>query len=324
MRGDALWVLVRRFTRGFVLAFHDIDALSFEHLIDALHPIRPIPLADLVARRRSGRPTAGLCAITVDDGVAQTTHALASVCRRRNWPVTFFLPVANINTGAGYAFEWWRRLRPFVSGRKWYLSGGVLDLERAAAAQELDATMERLWHTAPPDMYFPFTMELVRAVVDELGIPLDSLRPARALTWDEVTQLSQDDRLSFESHGVSHVAFSALAQDELVRELRESRDAILEHTGRTCTHFCYPFGSARSIGTLAPLLASRYYESAVTMSLGPVDGGELCLMPRIPLYAENSPAFARAKVTIKCSRLGSSPAYSQPAPGAKVGAAASS
>src|ERR1700685_4294416 len=68
--------------------------------------------------------------------------------------------------------------------------------------------------------------------------------------------------ISFESHGVSHAAMSTLAEDELVFEMRESRDLISRHTDRPCRHFAYPFGSDTSIGTRAAATAQLFYDSA--------------------------------------------------------------
>ena len=42
--------------------------------------------------------------------------------------------------------------------------------------------------------------------------------------------------------------------------------------------------------------AQRYYDSAVTMSLGNVDSANPWLLPRIPLYSENPNWYARLKL----------------------------
>jgi hypothetical protein len=53
-----------------------------------------------------------------------------------------------------------------------------------------------------------------------------------------------------------------------------------------------------SIGTAASAIARRFYDSAVTMSLGSVDRADPWLLPRIPLYAENSAVRARLKIAL--------------------------
>jgi len=77
----------------------------------------------------------------------------------------------------------------------------------------------------------------------------------------------------------------------------------------------YPFGSRQSIGARAAAEAARFYDSATTMNLGRVDSANPWLLPRIPLYPENSTLFARVKILIKCGTLtvpGSAPVTGRP------------
>jgi hypothetical protein len=96
---------------------------------------------------------------------------------------------------------------------------------------------------------------------------------------------------------------SSLADEELVFELKQSRDRISEHTGRPCRHLAYPFGSPQSIGSRAPAMAQQFYDSAVTMDLGHVDFADPWLLPRLPLYPENSKRFAQLKILLKCNLI---------------------
>jgi peptidoglycan/xylan/chitin deacetylase (PgdA/CDA1 family) len=274
-----------------------------EELVDALDPVEVVHLSEIVDRAKTERSTAGLCAITVDDGMARAVAGTVGLCQRRGWPATFFLPTVNIDRGAGFAYEWWRQVQSLLPGRRLRLPSGSLDLSDPHMVSSLSVAMERLWHSAPLDLYAPLTMELVDAVAEELGVPMDTLRPPRPVTWEEVEQLAKNDQFRFESHGVSHVAMSALKDQELHWELKASRDKITEHTGRPCRHLAYPFGSQQSIGTLAPTVARLYYDSAVTMNLGGVDDADPWLLPRVPLYPKNSKTAARLKVLLTCSRL---------------------
>jgi len=295
--------IIARTSRGFVLAFHDIEPQPMERLLDALYPIQPIHLSELVHRSKAGKSTMGLCAITVDDGVARTVATTTELCRRRAWPVTFFLPTGNLDTGNGIAYQWWRQVLPFIPARRLELPSGSFDFSQPKILADLTAKFERLWHSEPLEVYRPFTMEIVEAVARESGVSMERLLPSPPVSWETVAELSKDDLFRFESHGVSHVAMSALSDDVLALELKRSRDTISEHTCRPCRHLAYPFGSSMSIGTVAPALAQTFYDSAVTMDLGHVDAANPWLLPRIPLYAQNSSSVARLKVVLKCSRL---------------------
>jgi peptidoglycan/xylan/chitin deacetylase (PgdA/CDA1 family) len=300
---DASFVqkFIAKNTRGFVTAFHDIPADKMEHLLDGFEGLQPVHLGELVNRTKLGQSTQGLFAITVDDGVSRTVAGVAELCMRRSWPVTFFLPTENLDTGVGSAYEWWRQIQPLLQGRKFALPSRTLEFSRREAVGEMALEMERLWHSAGPGAYRPLTMELVDALCKELGVSADYLRPPKTVAWSTVEALSRNDLFRFESHGVSHVALSAMNEQEIERELRSSRDIVSQHTGRLCRHFAYPFGSVQSIGPVAPMVAQRYYDSAVTMCMGSVDEADLWMLPRIPLYPTNSVTAARLKVLLHCS-----------------------
>jgi peptidoglycan/xylan/chitin deacetylase (PgdA/CDA1 family) len=300
---DRLMQLLTRFSGGFVLAFHEISPQRVAEFVDAIRPAQVVPLSELVRRSGQHKSTSGLFAITVDDGVGANVRALARLFNARGWPATFYLPTAYIDTAEGMAFQWWRSLKPLLPRRRIKLKSGVIDLSGPSAADELTKQMELLWHSEGLKSYFPLTMELADLVVREMGVTRDAISPPDPISWPEVTELARNDLIHFESHGVSHTAMSALSPEDIEFEMRHSRDMVTEHTGRPCRHLAYPFGSRQSIGMRAAAAAARFYDSATTMSLGHVDFASPWLLPRIPLYPENSTLFARVKILLKCSTI---------------------
>lgn len=284
------------------MAFHEISAERFTELIDTFDCFTPVAFEDLVRRVKRGLPTDGLFAITVDDAVGETVRSLCRVLTARSWPCTFYVPTSYIG-GDGMPFQWWYRIATLLPRRELRVGDRTLDLSRAGAVRSLGLEMERLWRTRPRCEYWPLLMRLVEAVERDTGMSRSAFHPPESISWSEVRELSKNPLISFESHGTMHVAVSSMSESELRREMRLSRELIEEHTGRACAHFCYPFGSSDSIGPIAPRVARQYYESAVTMELGGVDGADRWLLPRIPLYEKNSAAVAMAKVGLKCSHL---------------------
>jgi peptidoglycan/xylan/chitin deacetylase (PgdA/CDA1 family) len=253
-----------------------------------------------VQRSKERRSTSGLFAITVDDGVGENVKALARLFLARGWPATFFLPTRYLDTGEGMLFQWWQKLRPLLPRKKLELKSGVIDLSPSNAVDELSRKMELLWHSQRLESYLPLTMELAEIAMCETGLTRAAIQPPRPVTWREVADISRNDLIRFESHGVSHAAMSTLTEEELVFEMKHSRDLVTEHTGRPCRHLAYPFGNWQSIGARAAARAERFYDSAVTMKLGHVDFANPWLLPRIPLYPKNSILFARLKILLKC------------------------
>jgi peptidoglycan/xylan/chitin deacetylase (PgdA/CDA1 family) len=298
-----LQLLLTRFSGGFVLAFHEIPPRRVAEFVDVIKPAQVVPLSELVRRSAQHKSTSGLFAITVDDGVGDNVRALTRLFMARGWPATFYLPTAYIDAADGMAFQWWRNLKPWLPHRRIELKSGVIDLSRSGALDEWTKKMELLWHSERQCSYFPMIRELADLVIREMGVTKDTISPPSPISWPEVTELARNDLIGFESHGVSHTAMSALSAEDLEFELRHSRDLVAKYTGRPCRHLAYPFGSPQSIGKRAAKEAARFYDSATTMSLGHVDSANPWLLPRIPLYPENSTLFARVKILLKCSTI---------------------
>jgi peptidoglycan/xylan/chitin deacetylase (PgdA/CDA1 family) len=290
-----------RSSDGFVLAFHEIPPSRLAELVECLRPAQAVSLSEIVKRTRDSKSTSGLFAITVDDGIGDNVRALARVFISRGWPATFYLPTQYLDTGNGIAFQWWRLVLPLLPRTRLELSSGPVDLSSRAAVRELSRRMEDLWYTKRLESYSQITTELAGIASRIWGA--EALQPPPPISWAEVGKLSKTDLIRFESHGVSHAAMSSLTDDELVFEMKHSRDVIAEHTGYPCRHLAYPFGGPRSIGTRAVEIAKRYYESAVTLVAGRLANANPWLLPRVPLYLENSTFIARLKVFLKCSAI---------------------
>jgi peptidoglycan/xylan/chitin deacetylase (PgdA/CDA1 family) len=292
-----------RLSSGFVLAFHDIQPDRLSELVDCIRPAQAVSLTELLDRSKAGKSTAGLFAITVDDGVGETVRGLTHLFRERGWPGTFYVSTNYLDSKVGMGFQWWRNLLPFLPLRKIELKGEVIDLSRPRGIRDLSKKMEGLWHTRRMESYLPLTLELAEIAMHESGLSREAIRPPEPITWSEVTRISRDDLIRFESHGVSHAAMSTLTDEELIFEMKYSRDLVSRHTGRPCRHLAYPFGSKRSIGPRAALIARQFYDSAATMTLGSVESANPWLLPRIPLYPENPTWYVNLKILLKCSRL---------------------
>jgi peptidoglycan/xylan/chitin deacetylase (PgdA/CDA1 family) len=289
--------LLKRFTGGFALAFHDIPAGRFVELIESFSAFRVVPFPELVERTRTGRRTRGLFAITLDDGVGETVRTVAGVLRAKRWPGTFYVPTGYVE-GEGMPFQWWRAIAPLLPPKVVRHGRETIDLSAKGSVARTSKRLERLWRTTPPREYMPMLERLIEVVCAERGLRREQLKPPAAITPGEIRELARDGLLRFESHGMSHTALSALSREEIAAEMRISRDRMAQLSGQPCRHFCYPFGSPESIGPVAPEIARGFYDSAVTMSLGMVDGANPWLVPRIPLYPENSRLVAMCKLGV--------------------------
>ena len=281
---------------GFILAYHDLSDSDFERHVDALRPNQPVDLSELFDRVRTGRSTAGLFAITFDDGVADTVRRISAVCTRRGWPVTFYLPTAYLDDRRGLPFQAWARAVAYLPHAVLTLPSRTLDLSTDAAFEHFVQEIHTNIATQPRDQYQQLLDELAAWLLDRGLATADQLTPPEAITWAEVTSLSGDGEIRFESHGVTHTAVVALTPAMLKEELVTSKRRISERTNRECRHFCYPFGGAENIGSIAPRIVADVYDTAVTMSRGRLRGHPRWLLPRIPLYERDDVHVARLKI----------------------------
>ncbi len=280
---------------GVILAFHDLPTDSFVEQVEALGKGRIVHLGEIVDRLASGRPTAGLYAITFDDGVGTVTRRVAEMAVGLTVPVTCYVPTGYLDNSDALAFQAWEAVRVRLPRIEIRLPSRVVDLRTHAARDSFVADMTQRLYTRPEANLLPLTHELAAFLVEHGHATKDELRPPAPISWDELTALSKNPLIRFESHGVSHRAMTALGADELEREVVLSQRAIEDRTNRRCRHFCYPYGSIESIGPRAPTIVRKHYDSAVTMVRGRVGHQKPELLPRVPLYGRDTGNVARLK-----------------------------
>lgn len=71
---------------------------------------------------------------------------------------------------------------------------------------------------------------------------VESKQTSLALNWDDVRALKESGMFEIESHTVTHSDLNKLSNDQLQRELRESKRIIFEKVGVTTDTLAYPNG----------------------------------------------------------------------------------
>ena len=82
---------------GYIICWHDLPAEIFKLQVEALHPSKPIPLDELIKRYKAGKSIKQCFALTLDDAVESTVQNISNVCKKMNWPVTFYVPTGYLN-----------------------------------------------------------------------------------------------------------------------------------------------------------------------------------------------------------------------------------
>ncbi len=97
----------------------------------------------------------------------------------------------------------------------------------------------------------------------------------------EQIQVSSDDGIEITSHTISHADLSSLDQDEVRRQVKESRDYLKKEFGVDTNIFVYPSG--RYNDTVVNILKEEGYKIALTTHSGEADltTDDWLLLPRV-------------------------------------------
>ena len=114
------------------------------------------------------------------------------------------------------------------------------------------------------------------------------------LTWQQVQQMQQSGLVEFGSHTVTHARLRQLSDDEIMRELTQSKHVIEDQLHSLCDAFCYPFGSGSKDKRVRPLV----FQAGYTFDFGTFRGinpwpwkGEKAILRAFPRGGETQMDF---------------------------------
>ena len=204
-----------------------------------------IPLAELIAELREGRPLRGRgVAITIDDGYEEVAELAAPALAEFDAPATTFI-VSGFQDGR--CWLWWDQVeyalvRSPVPGLEVEVAGERLQLAWDDAAGAIAAAArlaERLQWV--PD---PVRRETMAWVVRQCEAHLPAAAPAgfRPMSWDAVRRCATMG-MTFGPHTVSHPILAALQPDQAETEVADCWARLQQETSATVPVFCYPNGA---------------------------------------------------------------------------------
>jgi peptidoglycan/xylan/chitin deacetylase (PgdA/CDA1 family) len=114
------------------------------------------------------------------------------------------------------------------------------------------------------------------------------------MTWDEV-RAHADDGVSIGAHTVSHPHLRTLGNEEVLRELRDSKEEIETVLGRSCTDFAYPYGDHDP--RVRSAVRAAGFERAYALAHG--TWNDPYELPRLDLYrVHNVPKTIKASLSV--------------------------
>jgi peptidoglycan/xylan/chitin deacetylase (PgdA/CDA1 family) len=112
------------------------------------------------------------------------------------------------------------------------------------------------------------------------------------MTWDEL-RAHAERGVEIGSHGVVHAHLTRLSDDELRRELTDSKQQIEDELRRPCPDFAYPYGEHDERVRAAARAAG--YERAYGLT---EDGRDPYALRRLDLYRRHTPVRALLRLAL--------------------------
>ncbi len=203
-----------------------------------------LPLDEALARLRLGSLPPRSVVLTFDDGfVDYFEHALPAL-QEYNFPCTLYLTthycdyrLPIINLGLDYVL--WKSRKSTVSLPKFGIPERLplitFEQRQVLVKRLLEYARERGMNTVDKD-------ELAREVADDIGVNYEAILNRRLLqimTPEEVIETARAG-IDIQLHTHRHRVPRELALFR--REIEDNRRRIIELTGKTPLHFCYPSG----------------------------------------------------------------------------------
>ncbi|OPL13836.1 MAG: hypothetical protein AVO38_12760 [delta proteobacterium ML8_D] len=233
-----------------------------------------VPIAELpyIFKGRSiSSATKPHCVLTFDDGWYDFYEYAYPVLKAENIPATVFVPTDFIGTKD---YFWTDRFAALLNKREQLKSSTV---RQEPSLNELINEVENLGGSLESRLEKAiailknYPINEIENILSELSlrwnISLDQANRA-FLTWEEIREMVHSDLVSFGSHTVSHKILTTLTDDEINRELVESKQRLINEQAvdPSFIPFCYPNGNYNK--RIAKLVKDVGYSLAVTTKNG--------------------------------------------------------
>jgi peptidoglycan/xylan/chitin deacetylase (PgdA/CDA1 family) len=226
-------------------------------------------LEELVERSRVGDVPERAVAITFDDGYADNYHYAFPILKKYGLTATIFVATGAIDNAEVLWHD--RIFDAFRYARRTRVRTGREDVKELAL--ERHSELERSLTAALRRAKELYGEERARFIAD-IEQALEPARPSTPcmLTWNQIREMHAAG-IRMGSHTVTHPILSRLPQNQLLRELYDSRQQIFECLRVPIRMFAYPNGGAsdynenvkrvlKECGYLLAVTARRGFNSA--------------------------------------------------------------
>jgi peptidoglycan/xylan/chitin deacetylase (PgdA/CDA1 family) len=264
-RGAATWLHSRMANFVLILGYHRVAETAvdpydlcvrpdhFAEQIDILrHQATVIDIHTITDGLKSGRLPRRAVAITFDDGYLDNLQIAKPLLTASSIPATVFA----VSGSLGQEF-WWDRLARIIFGPAVLpehltlpicgqtFTWSMLDTNQAAPTKESPSPrhrlLDQLYHRLAA---LPAERPFILNQLQQWAEKAESIPPAtsRAMTAEELHNLTGDGLITIGSHTVSHPKLTSLSPAQQQAELHNSCQTLTEILGQPVTLLSYPHG----------------------------------------------------------------------------------
>jgi peptidoglycan/xylan/chitin deacetylase (PgdA/CDA1 family) len=219
-----LIVTYHRFSRQPSARFTDAAAFA-EQLQYLRNRYNLVSLSAIERHLADGHPLPSAAAVvTIDDGYHDAYDIAFPILRRYGVPATLFTATDFIDRKG---WLWTDKLR--------YVQSKTTARRDGFDALALNESLKR---DADEDKH-----KRIADICSAMGVNLPQQPPedCRPATWDQIREMAAGG-VDIGSHTVTHPILPNVGDQQLARELTDSRTRIEQELGRAVTSFCYPNG----------------------------------------------------------------------------------
>ena len=220
--------------------------------------LRPIALKDVIMHVEQGTPLpANSVAVTFDDGFADTYRYAFPILRRYQIPATIFVSTGYVESGEPFWFELASYLVYSVSPQSLEVHNGI---RLPTGNSWTDRTTSLRWlHGMLKDL--PNTERLkildtwTRRHSTELSHGASS--HSRPISWPQIREMAASG-IAFGSHTVTHPNLTRVTDEELNRELCESKHVLQSELQQSIETIAYPIGTPTAFNAKVISMARKH------------------------------------------------------------------
>ena len=265
--------------------------------------LHPISLKDVIAQIEHGTPLPpNSVAVTFDDGFADTYRYAFPVLRRYHIPATIFVSTGYVESGEPFWFELASYLVYCVAPHSLEPQDGIC-LPTGESWTDRTASLRRL-HSILKDLPNAARLKILGTWAHRYSAELThgAFHHSRPISWSQIIEMAASG-IEFGSHTVSHPNLTRVTDDDLTRELTNSKYALESKLQQPIETIAYPIGTPSAFNSR---VLSAAHEHNFKLGLTYVSGANaIPIHNPLKLHRHGiglgmTPAYFRALTRLPC------------------------